>query len=34
VSRLDTATAFRIIEVDEEDGPVEELDIRALAGKN
>ena len=33
VSRLDMATAFRVIEVDEEDGPVEEFDIRALAGK-
>lgn len=34
VSRLDLATAFRIIEVEEEGGPVEELDIRTLAGKN
>jgi len=34
VGRLDTATAFRIIEVDdEEEGRAEELDIRTLAGK-
>lgn len=34
VSRLDPAMAFRVIEVDEEDGPVEEVDIRALAGRH
>ncbi|KQZ95328.1 hypothetical protein ASD64_18775 [Mesorhizobium sp. Root157] len=34
VSRLDMATAFRVIEIDEEDGPMEELDIRALTGKH
>jgi hypothetical protein len=33
-SRLDVATAFRVIEIDEEDGLAEELDIRALAGKH
>ncbi|MBS3647644.1 hypothetical protein KEU06_03265 [Pseudaminobacter sp. 19-2017] len=33
VSRLDPARAFRVIEIDEEDGPAEEVDIRALAGR-
>ncbi len=34
VSRLDPATAFRVIEIDEENDPVEEVDIRALAGRD
>jgi hypothetical protein len=33
-SRLDPATAFRIIAVEEEDGPMEEIDIRVLAGRH
>jgi hypothetical protein len=33
VSRLDPATAFRIIAVEEEDEPLEEVDIRALADR-
>ena len=34
VGRLDPATAFRIVEIEEEDGPMEEVDIRALAGRH
>ncbi|MCV0395604.1 MAG: DUF6505 family protein [Rhizobiaceae bacterium] len=34
VSRLDPATAFRFVEVDEEDEPMDEVDIRALAGRD
>ena len=34
VSRLDPATAFRVIEIDEENDPVDEVDIRALAGRD
>ena len=33
VARLDPASAFRMIEVEEEDGIVDEVDIRALAGR-
>lgn len=33
VSRLDPATAFRFVEIDEEERPVEDIDIRALAGR-
>lgn len=32
-SRLDPARAFRVIEVDEEDEPMDEVDIRTLAGR-
>ena len=31
---LDPATAFRIIAVEEEGGPMEEIDIRVLAGRH
>ncbi len=34
VSRLDPAKAFRIIEIEEEDDSMEDLDIRALAGRD
>ena len=32
-SRLDPARAFRFVEVEEEERPMEEIDIRALAGR-
>lgn len=34
ISRLDPASAFRLIEVEEEDDPMDEVDIRALAGRS
>ena len=34
MSRLDPATAFRVIEIEEENGPMDEVDIRALAGRD
>jgi hypothetical protein len=33
VSRLEPATAFRFVEVDEEEAPAEQVDLLALAGK-
>lgn len=34
VSRLDPATAFRFVEVEEEDKSTEEVDVRTLAGRD
>ena len=33
LSRLEPATAFRFVEIEEEEGPMDEVDIRGLAGK-